>query len=127
MGTKILKTAKSGNKKNEKSTRSKKNQFSKETQVFLKFSKYLFGDLLTAFIEKRLKDLSKEKQYDLVWNILHYMYSDELLPTGDPDLDIRISEIIEKLTPFSVEIFQNLTVEMYGKFKRTAKEPQFAS
>lgn len=127
MANKKNKATNNGNKKGEISKTSKENHLSEESQRFLKFSMFLFGDLLTAFIEKRMKDLSKEKQYDLVWHILHYMHSEEILPTGNPLVDIKLSEIIEVLPVINIELFRYMSREKFGIIKKTSEASQYTN
>ena len=127
MSKNSTKSVKNGNKKSKESANGKETQFTEKLQVFRHFSKTLFGDLQTAFIEKKLKGLSQEKQYDLTWHILHYMYHDEILLTGNQDLDIRLSEIIEKLPIINVELFRHLSRDKIKEMRASSDKPQYAN
>ena len=124
---KEIKSANNGSKKRERSTTSKETQLSEKAQDFIKAYNRIFGELVSDFIEERLIGLSDEMQYELVWHILHYLYRDEILPTGDPDVDIKITEIIEKLPFINVELFRYLSRDKIAKMEKNSEGPQYAS
>lgn len=102
-------------------------QLSQWSQVFLKAADFIFGELIADFIKERLAGLSEENQKELYWHILHYMYRDEILPTGDPDVDIKLSKVIEKLPFLSFEVFRYLSRNKIEKMEKTSETSQYAS
>ena len=127
MGTIKTKAAKYGKKKNKKSATYKGTHLSQGSLDFLEAADFIFGELVAEFIKERLVGLSEENQKELNWHILHYMYREEILPTGDPDVDIRLSEVIEKLPFLNLEMFRYLSREKIEKMKKTSESSQFAS
>ena len=93
MGKSKIKFANNGNKNSETY---KGMQLSQDSQHFLEAANSIFGELVADFIKERLVGLSEENQKELYWHILHFMYREEILPTGNPDVDIKLSEVIEK-------------------------------
>ena len=127
MSNNSIKSANNGNKKIEKSTTSKENQLTNDSKDFLKAADSIFGELVAEFIKERLLGLSEENQKELYWHILHYMYREEILPTGDPSVDIKLSEVIEKLPFLNLEVFRYLSRDKIEKMKKTSESPQCAS
>lgn len=116
-----------GKEKLKKSATCKGIQLSQGSQDFLKVADSIFGELIAEFIKERLQGLSEENQKELYWHIIHYMYHEEILPTGDPDIDIRLSEVIEKLPFLNLEMFRYLSRDKIEKMKKTSETLQFVS
>ena len=102
-------------------------QLSQGSQDFLEAANSIFGELVADFIKERLLGLSEENQKELYWHIIHYMYREEILPTGDPSVDIKLSEVIEKLPFLNLEVFRYLSRDKIEKMKKTSESPQCAS
>ena len=105
---------------------SKGTQLSNGSLEFLKVANTLFGDLVADFITERLKSLSEKNQKELCWHIIHYMYFEEILPTGNSDVDIKLTEVIEKLPFVNLEVFRFLSRDKIEKMKKS-ETPQYAS
>ncbi len=50
--------------------------------------------------------LSESMQEDLIWHVLHYVYSDQIMTTGNPEVDIMLMEIVAKLPYFSLQVIR---------------------
>lgn len=105
----------------------KENLLSEKSQNFLGAAGAIFGDLVRVFIAERLKGLSEEDQFELVWHILHFMYHDVILPTGNPDVDIRLSEVIEVLPFINIEVFRFLSRGKIAKMANSSETIQYGS
>ena len=86
----------------------KEHQLSKKSQEFLERSIELFGVLVADYTRERLMGLSEDMQEDLIWHVLHYVYSDEIMTTGNLDADIKLTEIVVKLPFLSVVALRNM-------------------
>lgn len=115
------------NKPTKKVTNRNEYQLSKKSQEFLDSIKPFFGVLESDFIEERLKDLPEKTQSDMVWRILHYLISDEYLPTGKTEVDIRLSEILQVLPFFCVFAFRTLRKAKCEKPETTSKKNEICS
>ena len=118
---------KRNSEKNVVQTTSKKPKLSKESKRFLDCMETAFGVLVTEYIKERMIGLSEDKQFMMAWKILHYLYSEELQPTGDLDIDIKISEVIELLPPLNVAIFKMISNERFPKTPKADDEPMYAN
>ena len=86
----------------------KEHHLSEMSQEFLELSTELFGLLVADYTRERLMALSESMQEDLIWHVLHYVYSDEIMTTGNLDVDIKLTEIVGKLPFFSVVALRNM-------------------
>ncbi len=84
----------------------KEGQLSKKSQVFLECSTKLFGELVADYTRERLMKLSESMQEDLICHVLHYVYSDQIMTTGNPEVDIMLMEIVAKLPYYSLQVIR---------------------
>lgn len=108
-------------------SKSKGIQFSKDSQDFLEKANTIFGELVADFIKERLQDLPEESQSELIWHIVHYMYRDEILPTGDSEIDIKLSEVIEKLPFLILKVFRYHSRVKNEEMEKTSGAPKLAN
>lgn len=106
MGRKRIMKTRKGKKQKVMASTCKEGQLSKKSQVFLEFSTKLFGELVADYTRERLMKLSESMQEDLICHVLHYVYSDQIMTTGNPEVDIMLMEIVAKLPYFSLQVVQ---------------------
>ena len=98
----------------------KGNQLSERSQKSLEFFRTVFGELVADYTKERLVGISECMQADLIWRVLHYVYRDEILTTGNLDTDIKLTEIVEKLPYLSV-----MTLRHSENVKRNLESPEY--
>lgn len=86
-----------------------------------------FGVLVVTYIKKRLICLPEEQQKSLSWHMLHYLYYDEIKLSGNPDVDTKLSEILEILPAINVSIFRYVSRNIIKKFPKISGPSQYAS
>ena len=114
-------------KKNVVPTTSKKLKLSKESKRFLDCMEYVFGVLVAEYIKERMLGLSKDRQHDMVWNIFYYLDYEEVLPTGDLDMDIKLYEVVEVLPFANIEFYRMICNEYIPKTPKVDDEPMYAN
>lgn len=103
----------------------KENQLSEKSLKSLEFFRKAFGGLVADYTKERLMGLSECMQADLIWRVLHYVYSDEIMTTGNLDADIKLAEIIEKLPFFSVMAVRFFRGSEIENMKRNSESPEY--
>ena len=98
-----------------KKIKDKENHLSEKSKKSLNILEGILGKLVSDFIRDRLQNLSESLQSKFIWHILHYMYSDEVLPTGNLDIDTKLIEVVEILPLVNIEVFRYLTQLKYGR------------
>ena len=86
----------------------KENKLSEKSLENLEKLRPIVGELVSDYIKERLMGLSECMQADLIWRVLHYVYSDEIMTTGNLDADIKLTEIVVKLPFLSVVALRNM-------------------
>lgn len=98
----------------------KENLLSEKSLKSLEFFRTAFGEQVADYTKKRLVGISECMQADLIWRVLHYVYRDEILTTGNLDTDIKLTEIVEKLPYLSV-----MTLRHFENVKRNSESPEY--
>lgn len=116
-------------KKKEKVTTSTSKEvlLSENAKKFLGFMKSAFGVLVVSYIRERLKDLPEDLQIVLAWHLLHYLCYDEVKLTGNPDVDTKLSEILEILPPINISVFRYVGRDVIKKAPKISEPNQYAS
>ena len=117
---------KSKNKKVTTST-SKEVLLSEYANKFLGCMEPCFGVLVVTYIKERLICLPEELQIALAWHMLHYLYYDEVKLTGNPDVDTKLSEILEILPSINISVFRYVGRDIIKKAPKTSEPSQYAS
>ena len=86
-----------------------------------------FGVLVVTYIKERLICLPEELQVSLSWHMLHYLYYDEIKLSGNPDVDTRLSEILEILPATNISVFRYIGRDIIKKAPKTSEPCQYAS
>ena len=115
MGLKKTNAANIGKKKRKKIVNCMDDHLSEKSKKSLNTFEVILGKLVSDFIRDRLQNLSESLQSKFIWHILHYMYSDEVLPTGNLDIDTKLIEVVEILPLVNIEVFRYLTQLKYGR------------
>ena len=97
----------------------KENQLSEKSLENLEKLRPIVGELVSDHIKERLMGLSECMQADLIWRVLHYLYRDEIMCTGNIDVDIKLAEIVEKLPYLSV-----IALRLSENGKRNSESPE---
>lgn len=98
----------------------KENQLSEKSLENLEKLRPIVGELVSDYIKERLVGLSECMQADLIWRVLHYLYRDEIMCTGNLDVDIKLAEIVEKLPYLSV-----IALRLSENVKRNSESPEY--
>ena len=98
----------------------KENQLSEKSLENLEKLRPIVGELVSDYIQERLVGLSECMQADLIWRVLHYLYRDEIMCTGNLDVDIKLAEIVEKLPYLSV-----IALRLSENVKRNSESPEY--
>ena len=103
----------------------KENQLSERSLKSLEFFRTAFGELVADYTKERLMGLSECMQADLIWRVLHYLYRDEIMCTGNLDVDIKLAEIVGKLPFFSVMAVRFFRGSEIENMKRNSESPEY--
>ena len=105
----------------------KENHLSEKSLNSLEFFRKAFGELVADYTKDRLVGLSECMQADLIWRVLHYVYRDEIMCTGNLDVDIKLAEIVEKLPFLSVMTLRHFKGYDIEIMKRNSESPEYGN
>ena len=103
----------------------KENKLSEKSLENLEKLRPIVGELVSDYIKERLMGLSECMQADLIWRVLHYLYRDEIMCTGNLDVDIKLAEIVGKLPFLSVLALRHFEGYDIGNMKRSSESPEY--
>ncbi len=105
----------------------KENHLSEKSLENFEKLRPVFGELVSDYFKERLMGLSECMQADLIWRVLHYVYRDEIMCTGNLDVDIKLAEIVEKLPYLSVIALRHSKGYDIEIMKRNSESPEYGN